>query len=65
MELTVLIEPCPEGGFHVRVPSLPGSHSEGETEAEALRNLVEAVELYLAPDDVDLTGARAKAVKAA
>ena len=35
------------GGFHAFCPALKGCHSEGETEAEALRNIREAMEVYL------------------
>lgn len=34
-------------GFSVFVPALPGCASQGETEEEALRNIKEAIELYL------------------
>mgnify|MGYP001601977876 FL=1 len=43
----VILEPEPSGGFSVFVPSLPGCASQGETEAEALANIREAIELYL------------------
>ena len=51
MKLMVMIEPCEEGGFHVWVPALPGCHTQGETEEEAMRNVREAIELYLQPDE--------------
>ena len=38
------------------VPSLPGCISEGETLDEAMRNIREAVELYLEPVEDDLVG---------
>ena len=47
MKLNVILEPSDEGGFTVYVPALPGCISEGETEAEALANIREAIELYL------------------
>lgn len=47
MKLTVMLEPCEEGGFHAWVPSLPGCHSEGDSEEEALGNIQEAAVLYL------------------
>ncbi len=53
MRLHVVLEPSEEGGFTALVPSLPGCISEGETEAEALVNIREAVELYLEPDEDD------------
>lgn len=39
----VLLEPCEEGGFVVSCPALPGCHSQGETEKEALENIKEAI----------------------
>jgi predicted RNase H-like HicB family nuclease len=55
MRLKVVLEASDEGGFTVYVPSLPGCISEGETEKEALKNIREAIELYLEPvaDDAD------------
>ncbi len=50
MELTVVLESQDEGGFTVYVPSLPGCVSQGETREEALKNIREAIELYLEPD---------------
>ena len=38
------------GGFSVWVPDLPGCASQGETFEEALKNIREAIELYLQPD---------------
>jgi len=51
MRLKVVLEPSNEGGFTIYVPSLPGCISEGESEDEALRNIREAIELYLEPVD--------------
>ncbi|MDQ5872077.1 MAG: type II toxin-antitoxin system HicB family antitoxin [Acidobacteriota bacterium] len=56
MKLQVVLEPSEEGGFTASVPSLPGCISEGETRDEALRNIREAIELYLEPLDDDLLG---------
>ncbi|MEJ2745559.1 MAG: type II toxin-antitoxin system HicB family antitoxin [bacterium] len=39
----VIMEPCDEGGFVVSCPALPGCHSQGETEKEALANIKEAI----------------------
>jgi len=36
-----------EGGFSVWVPSLPGCASQGETFEETVKNIKEAIELYL------------------
>jgi predicted RNase H-like HicB family nuclease len=55
MKLQVVLEPSEEGGFTASVPSLSGCISEGETREDALRNIREAIELYLEPVD-DLSG---------
>jgi len=49
MKLKVVLEKAEEGGYVVRVPSLPGCVSQGETKEEALRNIKEAIELYMEP----------------
>jgi predicted RNase H-like HicB family nuclease len=46
VKYTVVIEESDEG-FAVSVPGLPGCHSQGETEAEALANITEAIREYL------------------
>ena len=37
-----------EEGYGVSVPGLPGCHSQGATEQEALENIAEAIHEYLA-----------------
>ncbi|MGQ9851537.1 MAG: type II toxin-antitoxin system HicB family antitoxin [Aggregatilineaceae bacterium] len=54
MRLKVVLEASEEGGYTVYVPSLPGCISEGETVEEALKNIREAIELYLEPVEDDL-----------
>lgn len=54
MKIKVVLEPSEEGGYTVYVPSLPGCISEGDTEEEALKNIKEAIELYLEPVEDDL-----------
>ncbi|MDZ7619115.1 MAG: type II toxin-antitoxin system HicB family antitoxin [Patescibacteria group bacterium] len=46
MRYTVLIEESDEG-FAASVPGLPGCHSQGKTEAEALANIRDAIREYL------------------
>ena len=53
MKLLIVFEPSEDGGYTVFVPSLPGCISEGETKDEALKNIKEAIELYLEVDDDD------------
>ena len=54
MRFKVVLEPSDEGGYAVYLPSLPGCISEGETVEQALKNIREAIELYLEPVDDDL-----------
>jgi predicted RNase H-like HicB family nuclease len=51
MVFKVLFEPSAEGGFTAHVPALPGCISEGDTLEEARRNIREAIELYLEPEE--------------
>ncbi len=62
MKLKVVLEPQEEGGYTVYVPVLPGCISQGDTYEEALKNIKEAVELYLEPDEDDLIQYRKRKV---
>jgi len=53
MRFKVVLEPSEEGGYTVYVPSLPGCISEGETTEDAMKNIQEAIELYLEPVEDD------------
>lgn len=53
MKLKIVLEPSDDGGFTVYVPSLPGCISEGDSKEEALKNIRDAIELYLEPVDDD------------
>jgi predicted RNase H-like HicB family nuclease len=61
MRYTVLLEESDEG-FAVSVPGLPGCHSQGATEAEALANIADAIREYL---DVVVELARSSGAKSA
>jgi len=54
-----------EEGFSVSVPGLPGCWSQGSTEAEALANIQDAIEEYLAARDELLKGAIVREVEIA
>jgi predicted RNase H-like HicB family nuclease len=55
MKWRVVLETDPEtGDWAVWCPELPGCVSAGETEAEALDNIREAIALYLEPDPLEL-----------
>jgi len=43
----VIIEQDEDGMFIAEVPSLPGCFSQGKTRTEALKNIKEAIELYI------------------
>ncbi len=47
MQYTLTLHDAEEGGFWVDVPALPGCYSQGESVKESLRNVREAVKLYL------------------
>ena len=47
MRYTVILEQEPDGGYVASAPALPGCVSQGDNRAEALRNIREAVELYV------------------
>lgn len=54
MRVKVVLEVSDDGGYTVYAPSLPGCISEGETVEEALKNIREAIELYIEPVEDDL-----------
>lgn len=55
MILKIILEPSEDGGYTAIVPALPGCLSEGNTKEEALKNIREAIELYLEPVEDDST----------
>ncbi len=46
MKYKVVLEESDEG-FAISVPGLPGCHSQGVTEQEALENIADAIHEYL------------------
>lgn len=55
MRFRVVMERDPETGDYSAVcPELPGCASAGGTEEEARANIREAIELYLAPGEIEL-----------
>lgn len=51
MVYNISIDPTDEGGFAARVLNLPGCMSDGETEAEALQNVLDAMQSWLAQNE--------------
>ncbi len=54
MRYTVILQKEQDGGDVVTVPVLPGCVSQGDTREEALKNIEEAIEVYL--EDVRAAG---------
>jgi predicted RNase H-like HicB family nuclease len=52
-------------GYSVSVPGLPGCWSQGATEEEALENIQDAIQGYLATRDALLEGAVVREVEVA
>ena len=50
----VLEQDAETGHWAAWCPELPGCASCGETEDEAMANIMEAIELYLEPTDMEL-----------
>jgi len=51
-----------EEGFSVHVPGLPGCWSQGATEEEALANIRDAIQEYLATRDELLQGSETREI---
>ena len=44
MKFKVILKPDSEdGGFNISCPALPGCHTQGDTEEEAIENIIEAI----------------------
>jgi predicted RNase H-like HicB family nuclease len=54
MKYTVILEREADGGYVASVPVLPGCVSQGNSREEALKNIEEAIELYV--DDCQRAG---------
>jgi predicted RNase H-like HicB family nuclease len=47
MKLEIILEREEDGTYSVHCPALKGCHSQGTTREEALKNIQEAIQLYL------------------
>ena len=54
-----------EYGYSISVPALPGCHSQGDTEKEALENIQDAILTYLAMSEEELEGSKVREVEVA
>jgi len=52
-----------EEGYSVSCPALPGCWSQGETEEEAIKNILSAIQEYLAAIDDSIKGADVREVE--
>lgn len=52
-------------GFDTHIPALPGCHSQGSTEKEALENIRDAILTYLEMEEADLKNAKVREVEVA
>ena len=52
-----------EEGYSVSCPGLPGCWSQGETEEEAIKNILSAIQEYLAAIDDSTKGADVREVE--
>lgn len=62
MTLHVVLEPGEDGFMIASVPALPGCHTQGSTRDEALANAREAIEGWLASQDVTAGSSQAEIV---
>ncbi len=65
IKFTVILRKEDVGGYSVRCVELPGAISEGDTKKEALKNIKEAIELYLEtwPDELKRLRKKREVVK--
>jgi len=54
MKLQILLEPSEDGGCTAVVPCLPGCISEGDSKEDTIKNIREAIDLYLEPVEDDV-----------
>ncbi len=52
-----------EEGYSVSCPGLPGCWSQGETDEEAIKNILSAIQDYLAAIDDSIKGADVREVE--
>ena len=62
MDYTVVIHKS-SYGFDVRCPALPGCHSQGDTQEEALENIRDAIAVYLDMVRKETKGAKTAKVR--
>jgi len=62
MNIKVIIEKGEDGYYAASVPSLKGCWSQGKTREEAIRNIREAIDLYLEPEPFEFEKSSSKEI---
>lgn len=44
---TIILEREEDGGYHAFCPALPGCHTQGDTYDEVMKNIEDALKLYI------------------
>jgi Uncharacterized conserved protein len=65
MKVKVVVHPAREGGYWAEVPALPGCASQGETMAELLDNVREAIDAWLSVDVLPTPDSSARVIELA
>lgn len=52
-------------GYDIHVPALPGCHSQGNTEKQAIENIKDAIFTYLEMENEELKGVETREVEIA
>ena len=60
--LKIVIEPGEDGYYVAHCPALKSCWSQGKTREEALKNVREAIDLYLEPSPSELTSTKEREV---
>jgi predicted RNase H-like HicB family nuclease len=63
MNVKVVIERGEDGYYVAHCPALKSCWSQGKTKAEAVRNVREAIALYLEPSPKELAGKKRQVVE--
>ena len=50
-------------GYDIHAPAIPGCHSQGATEEEALENIQDAILTYFEMEESELKGAKVREVE--
>ena len=62
MRLKIVLTKGEDGYIVASVPALPGCHSQGKNQRDALKNIREAILLYLEPEPKDIRSTASRKV---